>query len=113
MKTWRSNRVNRINTARGLAHALSFTFGLKNGMVQLVEIDCERLKGIKKVFDKVITKCGEYYNRTNHITFDVTSIEQGWSPNSNNQDKFTNMIINCSFNFAVMSYSHVTTPVLL
>ena len=62
MKTWRSNRVTRINTARGLAYALSFNFALKNSMVQLVEIDCERLEGIKKVFGRLITKCGEYYN---------------------------------------------------
>jgi len=65
MKTWRTNRVTRINTAHGLAYALLFKFGLKNSMVQLVEFDFAMLNQLKSIFDKLIVKCGMYYKRAN------------------------------------------------
>ena len=110
MKTWHSNRITRINTARGLAYALSFNLGLKNSMVQLVEINRQTVEHLKKIFDKLIVKLGEYYNRANHIVFDKTCTS-GWSNSEINQDNHVENIKNSTFNFAVMAYSNVTTPV--
>ncbi len=76
MKTWSSNWVTRINTARGLAYALLFNLGMKNFMVQLVKLNHERVECIKKIFDKLLVKCGEYYNRAYHITFNKESVDK-------------------------------------
>ena len=111
MKTWRSNRVTRINTARGLAYALSFNLGMKNSMVQLVEIDRERVERVKKIFEKMMVKCGEYYNRANHITFSKESIEE-WSLNEESLvHEPLEKLQKASFNFGVMAYSNVTEEV--
>ena len=69
MKTWRDNRVMRINTAKGLAQALSFNLGLKNCIIQLVELDRNRLEGLQNIFSGLVNQCGEYYSRVNSIKF--------------------------------------------
>ena len=69
MKTWRDNRVTRLNTAKGLAHALSFNLGSKNSIIQLVELDRNRLEELKNIFSSLVNQCGEYYSRVNIIKF--------------------------------------------
>ena len=111
MKTWRSNRVTRINTAHGLAYALSFNLGMKNSMVQLVEIDRERVERIKKIFEKMMIKCGEYYNRANHISFCKDNVEE-WSLNEADlHDEPLEKLTKASFTFGVMAFSNVTNEV--
>jgi len=108
VKTWRTNRVTRINTARGLAYALSFKFGLKNSMVQLVEFDFAMLNQLKTIFDKLIVKCGMYYNRTNQIIFQKLD-HDGWGYNTT-QD-YLEQIQKTKFTFKVNAYSNVNPTV--
>ena len=74
MKTWRDNRVTRINTAKGLSHALSFNLGLKNSIIQLVELDRNRLEEMKNIFTSLMNQCGEYYSRVNSIKFNEAAV---------------------------------------
>ena len=117
MKTWRTNRVTRINTARGLLFALSFNLGLKNGMIQLIDINRANLDSVKLIFDKLIKKCSAYYSRANCSKFykDNANIKiEVWdsSHESNNvHDYYLNFIKNTSFRFLVMAYSNINPAV--
>ena len=77
MKTWRTNRVTRINTASGLSFALLFNLALKNSMIQLIDINRANLDNVKLIFNKLIKKCSDYYSRANCIKFykDDTNIQ--------------------------------------
>ena len=112
MKTWRTNRITRINTAQGLSYALSFNFGLKNSMVQLVEFDFPKLESLKAIFDKLITKCGSYYSRANEITFTKSSNddELPWLDKQPSQYYFEE-IKKTNFTFKVNAYSNVNPTV--
>ena len=76
MKTWRQNRVTKINSPRGLAWALSFNNGVKNSMIQLVNFNRQRLDEILKIFQSATTKCSEYYSRANYIGFKRPTVEE-------------------------------------
>ena len=69
MKTWRGNCVTRINTAKGLSHALPFNVALKNSIIQLVELDRSRLEELNKNFTNLMNQCGQYYSGMNTIKF--------------------------------------------
>ena len=107
MKTWRNNRVTRINTARGLSHALSFNLGLKNSIIQLIEIDRNKLDKLKTLFSKLITQCGVYYSRVNSIEFDKPDIVN-WD--LHNKD-YLEQIKRLSFSYEVRAYSNINPAV--
>ena len=110
MKTWRDNRVTRINTSKGLAYALSFGQGMKNTIVLLVEFNRTKLDDLKILFNKMITQCGEYYNRANHIKFNKASNEM-WSKHSTSTDDYFEVIKKCVFDFEVYAYSNIKPSV--
>ena len=70
MKVWRPNVVTRIQTPKGLAFALTYSGGLLNSIVQLVEIDHTKLESIRQRFEPITHKLKEYFNRVNHIYFE-------------------------------------------
>ena len=113
MKTWRTNRVTRINTARGLSFALSFNLGLKNSMIQLVDVNHTRLENIRLVFDKLIKECSDYYSRANCIKFHKPFCNEVWEHFNNDEthDYFIDQIKKTSFSFSVMAYSNIDPEV--
>ena len=107
MKTWRDNRVTRINTAKGLSHALSFNIGLKNSIIQLIELDRAKLEELKDIFSNLTKQCGEYYSRVNCIKFDKTS-NDGWD--KNNKDHM-HEVQRQVFTYTVRAYSNINPEV--
>ena len=77
MKTWKENRVTKINSPRGLAWALSFNKGVKNSMIQLVNFNRKKLDEIQDILKVATTKCSEYYSRANYIGFKRPLAEEG------------------------------------
>ena len=51
MKTWRRNRITKIQTPKGLALALPYNKVMRNCIVQLVEFDVAVLNTIKDVLE--------------------------------------------------------------
>lgn len=111
MKTWRTNRITRINTAQGLSYALSFNFGMKNSMVQLVEFDFCKLESLKVIFDKLIVKCGSYYSRANQITFTKTDNDNELWLDKQPSVYYLEQIKKTNFTFKVNAYSNVNPTV--
>ncbi len=107
MKTWRDNRVTRINTAKGLSHALSFNLGLKNSIIQLVELNRTRLEELKNIFSNLMKQCGEYYSRANCIKFYKTS-NDGWD---NNNKEYMEEVRKQHFTYEVRAYSNINPAV--
>ena len=50
MKTWKQNKITRINTANGIGFALAWNKGMKNVMVQVVNTDRTRMNDILNIF---------------------------------------------------------------
>ena len=70
MKEKKSNIVTRISSPKGLAMALAYKGGLKISIVQLVELDLDRLEYTQKKLDHVKDKMNCYFSRINHIYFE-------------------------------------------
>ena len=71
MLTYTQNRVTRIQTPHGLAFSLSFNTGVKNTMVQLIEMNEMKLKDISIALDQVVKNSKTYFTRVNHIYYEV------------------------------------------
>ena len=56
MKTWKRNKITRINTANGLGFSSAWNGGMKNVMVQVVRTDQTQMNNIQQVFEPVIKK---------------------------------------------------------
>ena len=70
MKIKRSNIVTRISSPKGLAMALSYKGGLKNTIVQLVELDLDQLEYIQRQIEPIKDKMNSYFSRVNHLYFE-------------------------------------------
>ena len=75
MKTWYRNKVTKINTPRGLAHALSWNGGMQNVAVQLLELDASHCDKIRKTLLPLSKKLSEYFSRVNEIVFGVPNFD--------------------------------------
>ena len=108
MKTWRRNRITKINTPNGLAFALSFKSGVKNSMVQLLKVNRSTVDEILETFKKVATQCSDFYTRANHIKFEkVPKL-------ANNEDEDwtqVHTIKKAKFNFEVMAFTRIKPEV--
>ena len=62
MQTWYRNQITRINTARGLAYALSSKGGQTNTVVQLVDVARDRLKEVFSRLQKGMDKVKDYFS---------------------------------------------------
>ena len=69
MKTWRTNRITKIQTPKGLALALSYNKGMRNCIVQLVEFDVSVLNTIKDVLEDMKDLANTYFSRANNIYY--------------------------------------------
>ena len=99
MKVWRPNVVTRIQTPKGLAFALTYSGGLLNSIVQLVEIDHMKLETLRQKLEPITQKLKEYFNRVNHIYFQQLS-----ESSTNDPDE---EILNGSFSFEASAFSGV------
>ena len=99
MKMWRPNVVTRIQTPKGLAFALTYSGGLLNSVVQLVEIDHMKLETLRQKFEPITQKLKEYFNRVNHVYFQQIS-----ESSTNDPD---DVILNGSFSFEASAFSGV------
>ena len=73
MKSCKRNMITRINTPSGLAKALAWNDGIRNGIVQLVEIDRSYL--LENYFDfldkGISNKLKKYFSRVSDIEFEL------------------------------------------
>ena len=99
MKVWRPNVVTRIQTPKGLAFALTYSGGLLNSVVQLVQIDHMKLETLRQKFEPITQKLKEYFNRVNHIYFEPIS-----DSSTNDPD---DVILNGTFTFEASAFSGV------
>ena len=56
MMTYKQNRITRIQSLRGLSYALSFDSGVKNTVVQLIELSETTLTQIATTLDPIAKK---------------------------------------------------------
>ena len=73
MKIWRENHTTKIQTAAGLAFALSFNTGVRNMMVQLIDTDTNVLGQLETKLTQIVTKMKLYFTRANHIYYQQLS----------------------------------------
>ena len=67
MLTYTQNRVTRIRTPLGLVFALSFNTGVRNIMVQLIELSDTKMKDLSVALDPAVKNSKTYFTRVNHI----------------------------------------------
>ena len=79
MMTYKQNRITRIQSLRGLSYALSFDSGVKNTVVQLIELSETTLTKIATTLDPIVKKGKEYFSRVNHIFFEKVTIDMKFS----------------------------------
>ena len=108
MKTWKKNKVTRINTPRGLGFALGWNGGMANVMVQVVQTDKSRLVAIEKKLEPIIKQLKKYFGRVNHIYFTEPAKETDTSC-VDHRDKCSNLtcIDDMVFEIAVQLFSNV------
>ena len=51
MRTWKRNKITRINAANGLGFALAWNGGMKNVMVQVIRTDQTQMNNIQQVLN--------------------------------------------------------------
>ena len=73
MMTYKQNRITRIQSLQGLAYTLSFNSGVKNTVVQLIELSKTTLTQIATTLDPIDKKRKEYFSRVNHIFFEKSN----------------------------------------
>ena len=73
--TYKQNRITRIQSSQGLAYTLSCNFGVKNTVVQLIELSETTSTQIATTLDPIVKKGKEYFSRVNHIFFEKVTID--------------------------------------
>ena len=69
MKTWKRNKVTRINTPKGLGFALAWNGGMTNVMVQVVRTNREFMSKVQQLFEPILKVMKQYFTRVNQIDF--------------------------------------------
>ena len=91
MTSWRNNYVTKINTPQGLGYALSWNGGMKNCMVQTIELDIDHLDKLEDKFESIVDKWKLYFSRVNHSYFSIpTFTESAGDSNHQNVDEGNN-----------------------
>ena len=104
MLTYKQNRVTRIQTAHGLAFALSFNSGVRNTMIQLVEFDEGKSALLSTALTQIVKSAKEYFTRVNHIYYELP---QDYIPYNEIYDKLSSI----SFSIKVQAFSGIDHPV--
>ncbi len=104
MLTYTQNRVTRIQTPHGLAFSLSFNTGVKNTMVQLIELNEMKLNEISIALDQVVKNSKTYFTRVNHIYYE--------EPNNDyvTPHEIMSTISNLKFKLKVQAFSNIDQP---
>ena len=75
MSNAKVNRIVRINSSCGLAYALQWNNGVRNSIVQLVELDRKRIEAFATTLNKICNQMKKYCSRVNDIEFEFPSEE--------------------------------------
>ena len=104
MLTYTQNRVTRIQTPHGLAFSLSFNTGVKNTMVQLIELNEMKLNEISIAVHQVVKNLKTYFTRVNHIYYE--------EPKNDYVTPYEIMsaISNLKFKLKVQAFSNIDEP---
>ena len=105
MMTYKQNRITRIQTSQGLAYALSFNSGVKNTVVQLIELSETTLTQIATTLDPIVKKGKEYFSRVNHIFFEKLTVEMTF-PN----ELFNDLSLIPKFTLRIQAFSDIDDP---
>ena len=101
MKNWNRNRVTKIQTPCGLAFALSFNTGIRNTMVQLIDMDKPTLNEFEATMDHIVKKMKQYYTRANHFFY--------FKPTANSSIEISTLR-NLVFDIEIQSFSAIDDP---
>ena len=107
MKVWRENRITKVQTAAGLAFALSFNTGVRNTMVQLIDPDRNVLGELENKLTAIVKKMKEYYTRANHIFYQKLSDDDIVDVNTIVSD-----IKSLRFRVSLQSFSFIDEPIV-
>ena len=103
MRTWKKNKITRINTPKGLGFALAWNGGMTNVMVQVVKTNRQFVGEIQKSFEPIIKKMKQYFTRVNNVNF-ISETKVDITPNSNNLESILKAF---KFTVGVQSYSNI------
>ncbi len=107
IKSWKRNKITRINTPRGLGFALACNGGMTNVMVQVVKTNRELVCQIQQIFEPVMIIMKKYYfTRVNHIDeFISNSVIDIFDLGED--DKLIDFVKQFEFQIGVQAYSNV------
>ena len=71
MRNSSPNRVRSIATPRGLARALAWNGGIQNSIVQLIEVNQDRLGKLEACIEETKKKSSEYIPRVNELRYET------------------------------------------
>ena len=105
MLTYTQNRVTRIQTPLGLAFALSFNTGVRNTIVQLIELSDTNMKELSFAIDPIVKNSKTYFTRVNHIYYDDPTNDNLTNP-QDIKDHFSEI----KFTLKVQAFSNIDKP---
>ena len=107
MKTWKRNKITRINTPNGLGFALAYNGGMTNVMVQVVTTNRNFVSKIQHIFDPVMKKMKQYFTRVNHVEFISNSESSIDLFDASDEDDIIKFVKDFKFDIGVQAYSNV------
>ena len=105
MKTWKRNKITRINTPNGLGFALAYNGGMTNVMVQVLKTNRNFVSNIQHIFEPVMVKLKQYFTRVNHVEFISNSDIDLFTVSD--EDDVIDFIKDFKFEIGVQAYSNV------
>ena len=105
MKSWKRNKITRINTPKGLGFALACNGGMTNVMVQVVKTNRELVCQIQQIFEPIVKIMKQYFTRVNHIEFISNSVIDIFDLTED--DKLIDFVKQFEFQIGVQAYSNV------
>ena len=106
MKTWKQNKITRINTPRGLGFALGWNGGMSNVMIQVVQTDTTYVSSIESKLEPVIKQLKKYFGRVNQIYFNEPKKKSN-EYRKEQLDAGIDSIKNMSFEIGVQLFSNI------
>jgi hypothetical protein len=108
MKSARANKIRRINTPRGLGFALAWNNGISNSIIQLIQLDREKLTSTFEVLERACKQIKKFFSRANDVYFERPNQPEllqdfDWSNSENYIDKLMELRIE----FSVMAHSGI------
>ena len=112
------NQIRNIKTPRGLARALAWNNGICNSIVQLVDVDRDRVEKISEKLTPICKKLSKYFSRVSEVTFQPpTAREKEVMKNGIIVDDPDNTILQqlheCNLRFRIRAHCGFGTAILI